>query len=181
MIFGITRDPTLSKKFSLWNVYVKDMQNFIIEEEETKRIQGSDVIDLTARYGERVFRIKRITNMAKDAAESYMRDQKIKLESIFNPTPSPYFAVLTKEIECPKDFLPTYNESENSGNKVSYYILYANERFHYGVCSKDLIKYRVIVAFTYCKNTEDLYQLEYFVPDEDYDETGAELIESFSC
>lgn len=172
---------SLVRQLSSWNVSISSIENFIVEKKDTKRLQDSKIIDLTARRGEHVFRIKRITNMTKDVATRYIDDQKLKLESIFNPAPSPYFAVLTKEIECPQEFLPAYGESANTNNKVAYYILYANERFHYGVCSQDLIAYRAIYGMTYCENTEDVYLLEYFVPNQEYSEVVEETVRSFSC
>lgn len=182
LVYFLRSSPdSLSAQFSLWNVHAEGVQNFAIEEREIKRVEDSEITDLTAGRGEQVFRVRRITNVAKDAAANYINDQRIKLESIFNPAPSPYFAILTKEIECPKDFLPIYNESIKASNKVLYYILYANERLNYGVCSEDLIAYRAINGFTYCENTKDLYHLEYFVPNEEYGETIEEIIRAFSC
>jgi len=171
----------LASQFSSWNIHANNIQNFIIEKKETRKTQDFEITDLRSRRGNHIFRIKRITNVAKDVAERYINDQKIKLESIFNPIPSPYFAVLTKEIECPQEFLPVYKESTPTNNKVVYYILYANERFHYGVCSQDLIVYKAIYGMTYCENTQITYLLEYFVPDQEYGEVVEETVRSFSC
>lgn len=136
---------------------------------------------MTSRRDNQIFLLKRITNLAEDSANSYIKEEKFKLESVFDPIRSPYFEVLTKKIECPEEFKPLTAESTHPNNKVFYYILYANERFAFGVCSKDLIKYRAIVAFTYCKNTRDLYHLKYFIPNQEYNETAEETIKSFSC
>lgn len=82
---------------------------------------------------------------------------------------------------CPKDFLPTYNESTNAGNTIIYYILYANERFNYGMCSQDLIAYRAIYGMTCCENTDDVYLPGYFVPNQEYRKTIERTVSSFSC
>jgi hypothetical protein len=174
-------DSSLSSQLQSWNVDVKNLENFTITEKSTQRVEDNGIADLTAKSGEQVLRIKRTTNLDEDAAYRYISDRKTLIESIFNPTRSPYFEELTNKVECPEEFRPVYNESSHSKNNVSYYIFFANERFGYGVCSKDLIKYRTIFAVTYCKDTKDFYQLEYFIPNNEYDEQAEETIKSFSC
>jgi len=176
-----TDSKSLSSQFSSWNIYAKHIENFVIETEKTESVYNSDIIDLTAKNAEQILRVRKITNSPEDGAANYINDKKTQLESIFDPYRSPYFEILTNKIVCPEEFNPIYRESTNINNKVIYYILYANERFTYGVCSEDLIKYRAVVAFTYCKNTKDIYHLEYFIPNQEYTETAEETIRSFSC
>ena len=166
---------SLADQFALWNIYVKHIEGFNIE---TRESETSGITKVTARKGGRVFFVKRIANVSRDFADTYREEQNIKLESIFDPARSPYFAVLTKTIECPKDFLPTYQELSKD---KSYYVLFANERFNYGACSQDLIAYRAINGIVYCKNTGDLYHLEYFIPNEEYNEVLTEVVREFTC
>lgn len=166
---------SLTSQFSLWGVSTKHIENFTIE---TKRTKGSDTTEIEAMNKEQTLFVKRITNMSEDSAQKYIKEQSIKLESIFDPARSPYFAILTKTIECPEKFLPAYKELSKD---KSYYVLFANNRFSYGACTEDLIEYRAINGIVYCKNTGDLYHLEYFIPNNEYSEILTEVVSEFTC
>ena len=179
--FNSLDSASLSNQFSSWGIYARNIQNFTILVKEGGKISEYDTTDLTAKQGNEILNIKKVTNLDEDVANRYVNDKKSQLEGVFEPYRSPYLEVLTKTITCLQKFRPVYSESVHKNNTVVYYMLYASERLTFGVCSDDLIRYKAILAFTYCKNTRDLYHLEYFIPTQEYDEIAEETIRSFSC
>lgn len=171
----------LSYELASWRVKLEGIDNFIVEDTREIFIKNSKITDLTTTSNDSILMFRRIDNSNASFANVYIDDQKIKLISVYDPAISPYFAILTTKIVCPERFQPIYNEINTDSTSIEYYIVYANERLGYGVCTDDLIKYREIIAFAYCENTESLYEIEYFVPNEKYDENSENLIKSFSC
>lgn len=62
-----------------------------------------------------------------------------------------------------------------------YYILYANDRFTYGVCSDDLVKYRAIFYLVHCKQSNELYQIELFISPEEFTHSLVDELQLFDC
>ena len=179
--FPTDRNSLLKNQLDSWQVHTPSLQNYRIIERDSNIIKDSRVQDVTAIFENRTLQIKKLSLLTEDVANAYIQQKKAEIESVFEPSRSPYFQGLTTTIECPKEFRPIYNESINEKNNVSYYILYANERFDFGICSKESTIYKEIIGFTYCKNAKDVYQLKYFVPNEEFNQTDEETIRSFSC
>lgn len=105
--------------------------------------------------------------------KKYIDDRKFLLESLFLPTTSPYPEVITNIIECPNEFKP---KEENVSNGVIYTI-FAGERFNYGVCAKDLVKYNSKFGIFDCKE-KGIFEIRIF---SDGHNKIERIINSFKC
>lgn len=99
-------------------------------------------------------------DLNKEKFDNYFKEQSILLKGIFEPQLPPYPEFLTKETGCGKKYKPIQKQNDFG----EYYLLYAGERFGYGVCVDDLIEYRASLGYFYCPKKEMGVQLEYFVP-----------------
>ena len=103
----------------------------------------------------------------------YIEDKRFLVNSLFLPTTSPYPEVITNVIECPNEFKP---KEKVIGNGVVY-TLFAGERFNYGICSQDLIKYQSVYGIFDCKD-KGIFEIRIFSTD---DKKIEEIIQSFKC
>ena len=133
--------------------------------------------NITAVSGGEVIKLKILKDIEVNSAEKYIGEQKTLFESIFKPQLPPYPEFLTKETGCDEMFLPV----ENSGENGEYYTVFAGQRFGFGICADDLIKYKASIKFLYCTNTRILAKLEYFVPNSMEFNDLIEVTESFNC
>ena len=99
------------------------------------------------------------------------------INSLYRGISSPYPGVLSNRIECPEEFKPAKIEND----PFDYYIIYASERFTYGVCSWDLIKYKSIIYFLYCDKVNNLYHIKLFVPLNENILSYIDLLDSIRC
>ncbi len=91
---------------------------------------------------ERVEAVRKDTTMIINKNEipnnsKFIEGKKFLLESLFSKTNSPYPEVITQVIECPDKFKPKEIKVKNG----TIYKLFAGERFTYGICSQDIVRY----------------------------------------
>lgn len=104
----------------------------------------------------------------------YINDKVFLLTALFEPTQSPYPEVITNVIDCPQEFKPV---KQDFGSGVIYK-LYAGERYGYGICTKDLIKYNAYYGLFDC-GKKGVFEIKLFgSPGGDEIQ---KIIESFSC
>lgn len=106
--------------------------------------------------------------------KKYIEDRKFLLESLFEPTTSPYPEVITNIIECPGEFKPKINEAKNG----VIYTLFAGERYNYGVCAHDLVKYQSLYGIFDCKG-KGVFEVRIFSSDSK--EKIKQTMGSFKC
>ncbi len=108
---------------------------------------------------ENIIRINLFHNISPTKAMSKYSDIIFSIDSLYQNINSPYPGVITNKIVCPDSLKPII---KNSSNEFKKYIVYASRRLTYGVCSEDLIKYKSLIYFDYCKPDFRMYEL--FVP-----------------
>lgn len=139
---------------------------------------GAGVITITAGDNGAIRARLRIQDgVSPDAASQYIAEQTALLLSIFESRLPPYPEFLTRESGCPQEFEPT-QRTNHLGN---YHLLYAGERFGYGVCTADLARRRAAIGHFYCPNSRRLFSLEYFIPREAGVSTLVGIFDSILC
>lgn len=123
--------------------------------------------------------IKYIKGMDKEASEDYKNYQLNIINSMFKPIRSPYPGMVTRKIVCSEEFKPF--EINSAYPNSTYYLMYSTDRYSYGSCSWDSIKYRVIFLFRYCENRKELYQVEIFVPVDEFNGSYTKMAEKIRC
>ncbi len=181
ILFYKGQPKTLYDQFKLWKTSMDNTKEFMITDVSKSSFTDKIIIEISAqKFGENL-KIRKIENMDKQDADTYIDEKRFETDSLFYTVPSPYPDVITQIIVCPDEFHPIINETEDKDRGLIFYILYAGERFNYGVCSEDLIRYKSILAFIYCKDKEELYQVELFTPVDEFNQTSIDMIESFRC
>lgn len=158
-------DALLKKK----GISLEDIQGF--------KIEAKDKEKLTLKNENEVLRINFIKNMDEKKAKQYGEGQLALIESQYEPQPVPYPEFITNSKDCAEKFKPVKKEYAFG----DYELLFAGERFSFGACSDDLIKYKASLGYFYCEKRKTLYKLEYFIPKEESTEKLENLTRSFRC
>lgn len=148
---------------------------------QIKSIDSGDLLsegeNITAEINNEILKIKILENFSKEKAEGYKKNQSALFEGLFNPQLPPYPEFLTNKTECAEEFLPV----KKTANLGDYYLVYANERFGYGICAQDLVKYKAGFGIFYCENSKKLFKIQYFIDKaNDYGKIEY-FVESFRC
>lgn len=144
-------------------------ENFLISERTDSGV--------LARKGEEVIKLKIFDSYSAEEAKEFISEQQALLENLYRPQLPPYPEFLTKETGCENKFKPV-KSSTDSG---IYYLLWSGERFGYGICSDDLIKYKAVLGFFYCERNKKLLKFEYFIPAGQNEEKIKNVADSIKC
>ncbi|GAB4014414.1 MAG: hypothetical protein Fur0010_12450 [Bdellovibrio sp.] len=87
-----------------------------------------------------------------------LKDSLTLIKSTYDPSPSPYFAIVSQNIQCPKNFLPQFIINDSSYLMVEEF---ANERKTLRVCQEEQKKYHVLTHYFGCKDT--FYKAMFFI------------------
>ena len=131
--------------------------------------------------GKEHLKIEVTENIPSDMARQMMSTELLQIKSVFAKSFSPYPEPLSREIECPKELSPIYFQGEVDGERGPYLLLYANERFGIGVCSKDLVSFRHLQGWIYCPREKELYRIKYFIPLGERDEGVIAFFTGLTC
>lgn len=154
------------------------IDEFTVIEERVTELSGFRVTTILAQKDSVHLRLALIKDMDSSLASIYEEEKRIGIESLFLTQPAHYPGIITKEVECSDEFLP---ETGTVGS-MKYYIMYANDRFSYGVCSPDLIAYRSVFAFGYCNDQSAFIEARIFYPPEEFlKDEALEILGSFQC
>ena len=107
-----------------------------------------------------------------------------KIRAYFENAISPYPGQISDEIECPENFIPELKTKDIGGVETNYFEVYLTERLAIGACSEDQAKNTEIIAWYYCENQGNLYQLEIISEKERFNQNKKyfyDILDSFSC
>jgi len=159
----------LSKHLEEWGIVI-DLPEFEFKDFFKDDTRSLEKEILEAEKGSSILKI---TKTDAASREKYISDKKFLLNSLFLPTTSPYPGIITNIVECPKEFRPEETTLENG----VMYTLFAGERFNYGICDKDLVKYYSIYGIFNCKE-KGIFEIYAFFEEE----KGLEnILQSFRC
>jgi len=151
--------------------------NFI---EKFKLKQSSytyDSITFTGEYKDLIIQMKVLKDVDLEKVNTYISDKMFMINSLFRGVSSPYPGALSNRIECPEEFKPL----KLANKPFDYYIVYASDRFTYGVCSWSLIKYKSIIYFLYCDKEKKLYHIKLFMPANKEISDYGKILTSIKC
>ena len=157
------------------------LEGFKVVEKKENNILGISFIRMTATNGSLTLKTEYAKGINTVRARQYIAEKRFGIESLYISIPSPYPDVITRTIECPEKFKPVFDITNQDDQDSLYYILYATERFTYGVCSDDLVKYRAIFYLVHCKQKSELYQIESFIAPEEFADDLVDMLRSFKC
>ena len=109
--------------------------------------------------------IKKVQPLSRIEATKKMKSLKAQIESVFHPKRAPYFAILTKTIVCPEEFLPRFKESWPLTEDLwMEWVMFANIRQGIGVCDFQSIAFINYKFVKYCPREKAFFEINYFKP-----------------
>lgn len=151
-------------KLFMWgvNVNLPNWQSYNVSSENGDSIEfiSSDL------------KVSIVKSVAEDT-KKFINDKKELLKLLFEPTTSPYPEFITNIVKCGDEFKPKEKAVKNG----VIYSLYAGERFNYGVCSQDLVKYYSSYGIFDC-GRKGIFEVNLFSTDNSKIE---KMIKSFKC
>ncbi|MFC2162126.1 sulfatase [Candidatus Altiarchaeota archaeon] len=141
---------------------------------------GNNTLFLSSKEGGRVVELKVVLGLDESSASGVADDSLSLFKSQFEPTRTGYPGQHTRFIECPDDLKPVYHESGSQDSLFKYFLTYANSNLVHGVCSTDLIRYKSIFGFLYCRDTGMLIEVNYYRGPDDPNRL-AEFLDDVSC
>lgn len=112
----------------------------------------------------------------KDAKE-YILSQAALLRGLFVPQLPPYPEFLTQQNACDEKYYPQSRKNEYG----DFYVLFANDRFGYGICADDLIEYKAGLGIFYCQNNNSVVKVEFFTGEDENVGKIENFMNSFQC
>ncbi len=125
--------------------------------------------------------IEKIEPINRKSADILIKDKIVSVQAIYANAFSAYPGEVSNKIVCNDAFKPVYLERTINDTSYRYYFLYSTERFGLGACSEDIVKYRHLLGWIYCPQTQRLYGVKYFLPLNNNFEELEQLFLSFSC
>ena len=135
------------------------VEDFIGEFGFEKDSSSKNAVLLRQRGGDAYLKVRAFDDISLEDAKSQFSDKIFSIHSLYREAFSPYPGALSNKISCPDEFKPR----RISHALFDYYLLYANQRFNYGVCLWDLIEYKAVIYPLYCPRNRRYYQIELFV------------------
>ena len=69
----------------------------------------------------------------------------------------------TEYVSCADKYKPEFHEKQLDGGELKYFKGYANSRYAVGVCLQEDIAFLSFNLYLYCRGTNTIYDLDYFV------------------
>jgi hypothetical protein len=156
-------------KLFIWGIDL-DIAGFELNSKTQQSNKSAQRESLELKLDNSMIRIQK--NIVEDG-KKLIGDRISVLNSLFTPTTSPYPEVITNTIECSGEFKP--KEKDVKYGKI--FTLFAGDRYNYGVCVKDLIKYNSQYGIFDCKE-KGIFEILIFSRD---NKKIDQIMQSFSC
>jgi hypothetical protein len=112
-----------------------------------------------------LFRVDVRSGIESGIAYDYIRGKIAGMKALYDNIQSPYPGLLSNEIVCDARFKPTYTTFVTPGGIEVYQISgFLNERYSFGSCVEDQIRYKDMRMLFSCKTKKQLYDLEFITP-----------------
>lgn len=155
--------------FEQLNISIAGVEDFIVKKDLLREGLDNTFRTIIAKRNDETIKIEVITDIDPDFAGRYIDEKKYVIGSLYKRIPSAYPGMISNIIECPDKFKPEVVVLEIENKDVEVYILYSTSRCTYGACVDELIKYRGVLVFIYSESKKTLYQVEIFVPKQDFE------------
>jgi hypothetical protein len=152
------KNTQLQYVFEKEGINLFEMHNFIIEKDLIKERTLKERIILAKNKENDLVKARIVYDLGEDQAREYINEQSIILTNLYEPVPPPYPEFIGQEVSCDSKYKPLKKEHSLG----EYYLLYAGDRYGYGVCEDKEIKYKTFLSYFYLKDLKKIIKLEYF-------------------
>lgn len=139
-----------------------------------------NIVFLSFTGDEEVLEMTRISELAQPIADTVISDKIVMFKSLFEKQRIGYRGQHTEYIECPERFKPKYFEKQLESGYLRYFVGFATERFSFGACSDEDVRYKAINAYLYCNNVQTMFDIDYFGPMKN-DGQGIPFVDKIDC
>jgi len=181
LITGCYNKQILTNSLSDLGVKLDINQQFIVLKQSVIENGEHNITKIRATDNYDTIKILIIDNLNESEAQNYVNNEIDLINSLFTPYNNPYPGPVSKILNCSQRYFPS-----TSGDTIKDYqrenvYLYANNRFVFGVCTNNSIKYTTRILYIYCKEKKQLYRIDYFTPKNNPTKNYNEIIDSFEC
>lgn len=156
-------------------------KEYIVKDYDKTIGAGKNIIEISATFDKDITKIKIIYPLTDKEALRFIENQRYMINTLFSKQKVPYPGPLTNLLECPEQYLPKIEEEQTEDSERVFYSLYANNRLTFGGCTEDVLAYAAVLAFIYCKEKNEFYQIGCFTPKENPTLNYKEIVKSFKC
>lgn len=115
-----------------------------------------------------LLRLELIHHLTPERARN-ITDQKVAgIKTLYVNSFAPYPGMITREIECSKEYQAQFSTEKKNGFDLTIVELYSNDRLTAGSCVPESAVYRSLTGIFYCSGSKELIQAELFVPTADF-------------
>ena len=115
-------------------------------------------------------------NLTKVMSDSLINEKIQLINQLYRQINSPYPGKISNIIGCSPEFLP----QKLIENKQIYQV-YANDRFIYGSCTEDSLKFKSIVYYKYCEDMGILLEIKLFFSKNESVNENLDKVISIKC
>lgn len=170
----------LGNIFEELNISIDMVKDFIVRKDTLREGPENVFWTIVAQKDGSIIKLEVIKNIDAEYAKRHIEDKQFMISSLYERISSPYPGMISKVIECPDKFKPVMHFLEIGGKNTPVYFLYSTARLTYGACVDELLKHRGALAFFYSDERKTLYQIELFIPKEDFTkEAASNILQSF--
>lgn len=174
-----SKQGSVDEELQSIGLYSEAFDGFTIEKKFFDETEQST--KLLYRRDDVVLKISSLDDIGKASADILLSDEIQTINALYANALSPYPGEISDEIMCPEKFKPEFHTRQTPWLNYSYFTLFATDRFTYGACTEDLVKYKSILAWTYCSKKNTFYRFEFFIPIEIFSKSHLDMITSFRC
>jgi hypothetical protein len=141
---------------------------------------GGQLVTFEPEVGQRGRLAGMLYQLASPAQAASLRERRIiEVLSVFKTEPEPYFAAISKSIQCPGEFQPKREVFGNGAATTVAVSAYGSERNTLGACTKSEAVKRATFIYLACGN--NLLQMERFIPVGDGPANPGDWARQFGC
>ena len=173
-----SKTESLKKVLASNNISIKLYNEFTIYKNEFIKKHGFEIQEIIARSSKETIKLRIINNQIKKQAVNYIINQAKMISALYVSFDVPQEGKLIKIIRCDY-FAPemkTFQTEDVFGFKS---FLFANDRYSFGACNRDLLKYKTAMIILFCSKEKKTYEFSFFSPIEDINPRFEEIANSF--
>ncbi len=126
-------------------------------------------------------KIEKYTGLSKESKKDLINKQFISIESAYSDSSSAYPGEISNTINCDEKFKPKFIDKKIDNVNYNLAIIYVSDRYGFGACTEDTVKFKNIIGWISCQKNEELYKLNYYKSVKPENEEAIDFITSFYC
>lgn len=142
---------------------------------------GRDAASYTLTNGAAVANIDVFEHIQAADAETITRDGVMGMQALYANALSPYPGDISNKVVTDVAFQPRLFRATNGAVRITYFLVYANDRFGYGVTTKESVRYKSLVGMFYCAGRESFFKVKLFLSPETPDSELVNLLTGMQC